>query len=88
MTIEQTQTDTVTSMLTYLSTATMTQTETDTVTYTQISTYVQPTTVTSIWMETQTIDNVSFGLLKIGGTFNDAFVDCNCCYELYRNPDL
>lgn len=56
MTIEQTQTDTITSLVTSDATATMTET----VTYTKISTDVQPTTVTSVWMETQTVDNVSF----------------------------
>ena len=41
----------------------MTETETDTVTYTKISTDVQPTTVTSVWKETQTVDNVSLGVI-------------------------
>lgn len=44
----------------------MTETDTETYTYTQISTDVQPTTVTSIWLETQTIDNVSFGVIQDG----------------------
>ena len=60
MTIEQTQTNTITSLVTSVATATMT--ETDTVT--EISTDVQPTTVTSVWMETQTIDNVSLGVIQ------------------------
>ena len=74
MTIEQTQTATVTSLVTSVATATMTETETDTVTYTQISTDIQPTTVTSVWWETQTIDNVSFGVTRNrwGLLFNDA----------------
>ena len=63
MTIEQTQTNTITSLVTSVATATMTDTKTDTVTYTEISTDVQPTTVTSVWMETQTVDNVSFGVI-------------------------
>ena len=71
MTIEQTRTNTMTSLVTSVATATMTETETDTVAYTKISTDVQPTTVTSVWKETQTVDDVSFRCylkLKGGGT--------------------
>ena len=90
MTIEQTQTETTTSLVTSVATATMTETETDTVTYTEISTDVQPTTVTSVWMETQTVDNVSFGcyLEKEAGLNDAVIIDCDCCSDLYRDPDI
>ena len=54
-------TATVTDEMTVIQTAilTKTKTETDKVTMTEVSTVVQPTTFTSVWVQTQTIDNVS-----------------------------
>ncbi len=54
-----TQTATITDVMTSVQTATMTQTMTDMVTMTATSTVVVPTTYVSIWKQTQTIDNVS-----------------------------
>ena len=54
-------TATITDEMTVIQTAilTKTKTETDKVTMTEVSTVVQPTTFTSVWVQTQTIDNVS-----------------------------
>jgi len=78
-TIEETKTATVTSAVTSIQTATKTETMTDRMTVTQISTYVKPTTLTSVWVSTQTIDNVScpvFLLLVYGQLAEN--LDCNC----------
>ena len=56
----QTQTATVTDKMTMVQTATMTQTMTDHVTMTDTVTMVAPTTITSVWVQTQTMDNVGF----------------------------
>jgi hypothetical protein len=55
----QTQTATVTDKMTSVQTATMTQTMTDSITMTDTVTKLTPTTVTSVWVQTQTMDNVS-----------------------------
>ena len=72
MTIENTMTATVTDAVTYVQTstdlsvstetdtATMFETMTDFVTMTDISTVIQPTTYVSTYLQTQTIDDVSY----------------------------
>lgn len=45
--------------MTVLQTATVTDVMTDFMTVTQVSTVVQPTTITSVYVSTQVIDNVS-----------------------------
>jgi hypothetical protein len=54
----ETQTATVTDMMTRFETATLTQIMTDMVTVTDVSTVIQPTTYVSVWVKTQVIDNV------------------------------
>lgn len=56
--------DTVTDLMTM--TATKTQTETDFVTMTDVSTVVQPTTLTSVYVETKIMDDVSLILPRRG----------------------
>lgn len=51
-------TATVTDVMTSVQTATVTDVMTDLMTVTQTQTYVQPTTVVSTWVSTETIDNV------------------------------
>jgi hypothetical protein len=62
MIIEHTQTSIMVDMMTIVSTATATATATatmtDVVTSVVVSTVVQPTTITSVWVSTDVIDNV------------------------------
>jgi hypothetical protein len=42
-----------------VATATKTETQVNHVTVTAVSTKIEPTTLTSVWVETKTVDNVS-----------------------------
>lgn len=66
-----TQTATVTDQMTVLQTATVTDLMTDFMTVTQVSTVVQPTTYTSVYVSAQVIDDVSPTNLFSVDTAND-----------------
>lgn len=56
--MELTQTATKTDDVTLVQTATRTEIQTDMVTVTQVSTLVQPTTFTSVYVSTDIVNNV------------------------------
>lgn len=58
-------TATVTDQVTSVQTATKTETQTDRITMTDTVTRVEPTTVVSVWVQTETKDNVSIHRHKI-----------------------